>query len=443
MSVDARHWIRGEWVESADGARAESVNPSTGEVLGAFADAGAGDADAAITAARWTFEHTAWAHQPRVRAQALLEFADRLERNKADIARALARENGKLIGEAAHEVAAGISELRYYAGLARNIFGRVAEVDHHQYSMLAREPMGVAGIIVPWNAPVTLLVRSLAPCMAAGCTAVVKAAPQTARVNARVFAMLGAIDAVPAGAVNMLSETGSAVARRLVSSPEVDVISYTGSTEVGKRIMAAGAGTLKRMNLELGGSAPCVVFADADLDEAAAGIARTGMAHAGQVCVAASRVPSAGIDCPRLAVASGRASWRVAARDSGGRAQPARPAHRPAEPGSHAAPGRGLPRSVGELVLEGRPPAGELASGCFISPEPGARRGRFRRFVAAGDLWSDAHARQFRRRGRGGCAVRTIRASVWPPASGPPISSAGPAARLDGSGAVPCGSTRT
>ena len=138
--------------------------------------------------------------------------------------------------------------------------------------------------------PITLLVRSLAPAMAAGCASVVKAAPQTALVNARLFELLAQADGVPPGIVNMLAETGSEVAQLLVASPEVDVLSYTGSTAVGKKIMAAGAGTLKRMNLDLGGSAPCLVFPDADLDAAAAGIVRGGMAHAGQVCVAASRV---------------------------------------------------------------------------------------------------------------------------------------------------------
>lgn len=367
MTLEARHWIGGEWVGSAGGAAAESGNPSTGEQLGRFADAGLADADAAIGIARETFETSSWAHRPRVRAQVLLQFADRLESRKSDIARALARENGKLIGEATHEVAAGISELRYYAGLARNIFGRVTEVDHHQYSMLAREPMGVAGIIVPWNAPITLLVRSLAPCMAAGCTAVVKAAPQTALVNAEVFAMLADVDGLPAGVVNMLAETGSDAARRLVTSPDVDVISYTGSTEVGKRIMAAGADTLKRMNLELGGSAPCVVFADADLDAAAAGIARTGMAHAGQVCVAASRVLAeesvAGALQARLAERLGALRLGVADDPRSGlgplidRASQARMERLVDEA-----------RGLGEMVLTGSPPVGELSSGCFIGP---------------------------------------------------------------------------
>lgn len=367
MIENACHWINGNWIPSASGVVAESTNPSTGEALGRFADAKAEDGQAAIAAARQAFEHSAWAHQPRVRAAVLLAFADRLERAKAEVALALARENGKLIADAGHEVGAAVSELRYYAGLARNIFGRVTEVDQNQFSMLAREPMGVAGIIVPWNAPVTLLVRSLAPAMAAGCASVVKAAPQTALVNAKLFELLAEVEGLPPGVVNMLAETGSEAAQALVSSPEVDVISYTGGTEVGKKIMAAGAATLKRMNLELGGSAPCMVFPDADLDAAAAGIVRAGMSHAGQVCVAASRVlahESIAADLQGR-LAAGLAGLRLGPAENGGSQLG------PLIDQASRQRMEGLvqeSRSVGELLLEGRAPGGKLAKGAFISP---------------------------------------------------------------------------
>lgn len=367
MSNISKHWIAGQWVESADGASAESHNPSTGESLGRFADAGVADGEAAIVAALRAFEESPWAHQPRVRAQVLLDFADRLEERKADLARALSQENGKLLGDAGHEISAGISELRYYAGLARNIFGRVTEVDQGQYSMLAREPMGVAGIIVPWNAPITLLIRSLAPCIAAGCTAVVKAAPQTALVNAQVFELLSGIEALPAGVVNMLTETDSAVARLLVDSPDVDIISYTGSTEVGKAIMAAGATTLKRMNLELGGSAPCLVFADADLDQTVAGIVRAGMSHAGQVCVAASRVlaEQSIVEELQSRLATSLGALRLGVAD---------------ETGTQLGPLIDVSscerieklieatRKIGEVTLEGQRPGGALSGGSFVGP---------------------------------------------------------------------------
>jgi acyl-CoA reductase-like NAD-dependent aldehyde dehydrogenase len=367
MPVIARHWIAGQWVESADGSVATSNNPSSGACLGSFADGKAADATIAINAARICFEESAWAHQPRVRAQVLLDFADQLEAAKSDLAVALARENGKLLGEAGHEIVGAISECRYYAGLARNIFGRVTEVDQGQFSMLAREPMGVAGIIVPWNAPITLLIRSLAPAIAAGCTSVTKVAPETALVNAMVFELLADVEGIPPGAINMLAETGSEVAKLLVDSQEVDVISYTGSTQVGKLIMAAAASTLKRVNLELGGSAPCVVFADADLDQAVAGITRAAMAHAGQVCVAASRVMAEQSIAVKLQnrLTDSLTRLKLGAADSSNSQLGPLIDDRSVERMTGLIDAS---RDVGELLLAGQRVGGELAQGSFVSP---------------------------------------------------------------------------
>jgi acyl-CoA reductase-like NAD-dependent aldehyde dehydrogenase len=217
-------------------------------------------------------------------------MADALDSRRQAIGELLCRENGKPIGECLHEVAISAAELRFYAGLARANFGRVMETEPGQISMLAREPMGVAGIIVPWNAPLILLVRSLGPALAAGCTAVIKHAGQTAGTSALACEAFSAVDSLPAGCVNAFAESGSSGAARMVESAQVDVISYTGSTHVGKVIMANAAGTLKRLNLELGGSAPCIVFDDVNLDHAVKMLAKAGMIMAGQQCVAASRL---------------------------------------------------------------------------------------------------------------------------------------------------------
>lgn len=282
-------YVDGTWVGDPRDA-VTSRDPSTGDALGGFVPIDAPGFDAAVSAARSAFDAGAWAHSPRLRSSVLLDFAQRLEKSKGEVAALLSTENGKLHHDAEHEVAAGVSELRYYAGLARNIFGRVSEIEPGLMAMLAREPLGVAAIIVPWNAPVTLLVRSLAPAVAAGCTVLIKAHPAAALVTAKVIRLLVEDRRLPNGTVNLLHETHSEFAQRLVSSPLVDMVSYTGSTAVGKKIMAAGAETMKRLNLELGGSAPCVVRGDADLQAAAAGIVRAALSHAGQVCVAASRV---------------------------------------------------------------------------------------------------------------------------------------------------------
>lgn len=286
----ASHWIDARAVRSESQAVAQSIDPNTGAVVGEFADGGAHEAELAIAAARRAFDFGDWAQQPRLRAQVLLAFADRLEQRQRELAGLMARETGKLLKAAMGELAGSVSELRFYAGLARTIFGRTTEVEPGALSLLTREPAGVAGIIVPWNAPAILLVRSLAPAMAAGCTSVLKLAPQSALFQNAMMQCAADIDALPAGVVNWFAETGSGGGEALVASPDVDVISFTGSSAVGQRIMAAAAPTLKRLNLELGGKAPCVVFQDADPAAIAPQLAAAATIASGQQCTAADRV---------------------------------------------------------------------------------------------------------------------------------------------------------
>jgi betaine-aldehyde dehydrogenase len=172
---EARHFIGGDWV-AGEGPLADSLNPATLAPVGRFHPGSRALANAACAAARTAFHATDWAHAPRLRAQAMLEIADRLEAAKDAIVGMVVAENGKLRSEAMGETLAAISETRYYAGLARNIRGTMQEILPGTLSLFHREPAGVAAIIVPWNAPVTLLMRSLAPALAAGCTAVIKPA---------------------------------------------------------------------------------------------------------------------------------------------------------------------------------------------------------------------------------------------------------------------------
>lgn len=292
MDLIALHWIDGEWTPGVSGANTivPCYDPANGKVIAGLHDGGETEAIAAIAAAKRAFEATGWARAPRSRAEVLYAFADRLQARSAEIAAWLTRVNGKLLRESAGEIAASVSELRYYAGLARNIFGRCAEIDEGKYSVLSREPAGIAGIIVPWNAPVTLLIRSLAPAMAAGCTSVIKPAHQTSVVTRLVLECLADVPGLPCGVVNLVNESGVAAGEAIVSSPDVDVISFTGSPATAKRIMVAGATTLKRLSLELGGKAPCLVFDDADLPAAVAGITAGATVMAGQMCTAATRV---------------------------------------------------------------------------------------------------------------------------------------------------------
>lgn len=284
----AKHYIDGQWL-AGDAPLRDSVNPSDGSVVGQFHPGSKALLDQAVGVARETFFKSIWAASPRLRAQVLFEFADRMEAIKPELVALIVAENGKLVPEATGEVMGSISETRYYAGLARAIQGRTQETTPGSFSLLQREPAGVAAIIVPWNAPVTLLIRSLTPALAAGCTCVLKPADQTPLIHARIMECLADCPSLPNGVVNSVNENGFAVGQAMVASPLIDVISFTGSSATGKKIMEGAAPTLKRVNLELGGKAPAVVFPDADLDLVVKELTHGSLVMAGQICVAAAR----------------------------------------------------------------------------------------------------------------------------------------------------------
>ena len=290
-SLNALNYIDGQWQGAAGGATAASRNPADGSTIGSHAASGAADAAQAIAAARHAFDSSLWAHDARMRQTVLLQWADRLEK-RAELAALLTQENGKVMAQSRGEMAAAISEIRYYAGLARHMPGHFMEVEPGAYSATLREAAGVAGLIIPWNAPIVLLIRSLAPALAAGCTVVVKPAPQTAQITTQVLRELAAVPALPRGVLNLVLETGSEVAQALVESPDVDVLSFTGSNGTGQRIMAAAAPTMKKLSLELGGKSCCLVFPDApgDMAKVAQRIAGAATIISGQQCTAARRV---------------------------------------------------------------------------------------------------------------------------------------------------------
>lgn len=285
----ARNWINGQW--SGGGTVHESINPSTGEVIGTYVSAGRAEAEAAIAAARTAFDTTGWARNPAIRAKALYEFADRLAERVPDLALMLSRENGKLLAQTTWEVSMSVDWLRYSAAAAlTQVAGRAAEPTPGIYCYSTPEAAGVAGVISPWNSPIVLTVRSIGPAIGAGCTMVVKMPGQTGLTNALFAEVVAATESLPPGVANVLSEAGNEVAPLLVSSPDVDVISYTGSTHVGRRIAAGGAATLKRMNLELGGKTPMIVFDDVDLDAVIPQLVTAGTLMNGQFCVTGARV---------------------------------------------------------------------------------------------------------------------------------------------------------
>ncbi len=288
MTEMARNWIDGAWLESE--RVADSYNPATGEVLGRFAEGGEAEARAAVGAARCAFEVTDWGRDRALRSRALLELAGLFEARAPELALMVTRENGKTLAEATGEVGAPAAMLRHSAAQALTDVGTAAEVAPGQYFSSLAEPVGVVAIIVPWNAPVALFIRSLGPALAAGNTVAAKLPGQTALTNALMADVVSQARSLPAGVVNMFTESGNTGAAFLVESADVDMVSFTGSIEVGRVIAAAGAKTLKRMNLELGGKTPMIVFDDATLASTLPLLAAGVTTFAGQNCMAGSRI---------------------------------------------------------------------------------------------------------------------------------------------------------
>jgi 5-carboxymethyl-2-hydroxymuconic-semialdehyde dehydrogenase len=303
-----RHYIDGRFVDSASGAVFQSHNPSTGEVLATVAAGDGADVDDAVAAARHAFDHGPW---PRLkaaeRAGVLRAIADAItvhaeefiEREVADIGMPIAQMRG-LAARAAQNFA-------YYAGVIEELHGRSFQVGDEFLNYTIRKPVGVAGLIMPWNAPLMLSTWRIAPAIAAGNTVVLKPAewsPLTATHLAGVLAEAG----VPAGVFNVVQGFGETAGAALSRHPGVDLICFTGETTTGQTIIAAGAPTLKRSSVELGGKSPVVVFDDADpelcVDAALAQI----FTMNGQRCTAGSRLlVQAGLYEPIVAAVAERA----------------------------------------------------------------------------------------------------------------------------------------
>ena len=249
----AAHWIGDAWLDT--GEPGESVDPATGQTIGRYVKAGPAEARRAIDAARATFATTSWRLDRDLRARVLNAMADRFDAYTDEIVDLLSLENGKIKPEAAFEVGMAGPTLRFNAALALTESGRAARTDAATLSVVVRQAAGVAGIIAPWNSPVALVLRSLAPALAAGATTVVNLPVLTAQTNTLIAKVIVGTPGLPAGAVNVLNG-GHEAADVLVRSPDVPVLSFTGSTKTGRAISANAAPQLKRLGLELGGKAP-------------------------------------------------------------------------------------------------------------------------------------------------------------------------------------------
>jgi phenylacetaldehyde dehydrogenase len=284
--------INGKWLDAQSGKVFPVYDPATGRVIAQVADGDKVDVDLAVVAARAAFDHGPWSEMsPAERAKLIWKLGDAIDAHADEMAMIETLDNGKPLRMARNiDVAASAEKLRYYAGWATKLTGDTVDVSlpgtWHAYTL--REPVGVAGLIVPWNFPLMMAVSKIAPALAAGCTVVLKPAEQTPLTAIRLGELVQEAG-FPDGVINIVTgfgETGAAI----VEHPGVDKVSFTGSTEVGKIILGAARGNLKRVTLELGGKSPVIVFPDADMDKAIEGASRGIFTNTGQVCAAGSRL---------------------------------------------------------------------------------------------------------------------------------------------------------
>ena len=286
-----RHLIAGQWRDSADGAVFERLSPSHGVVVSRSARGGKAETEAAIASARAAFDTSAWREMSgKDRAAILNRVADLIDRDRERIALLEVLESGKPIAQARGEIEGAADLWRYAAALARMVHGESHNnLGPDMLGVVVKEPIGVAGIITPWNFPFLIVSQKMPFALAAGCTAVVKPSEMTPSTTVILGELL--LEAgLPAGVANIVLGYGDPVGEILSTDPRVDMISFTGSTGVGKRIVAAASGTLKKVSLELGGKNPQVIFPDADLDAAADAIAFGVYFNMGECCNSGSRI---------------------------------------------------------------------------------------------------------------------------------------------------------
>ena len=266
-----KNYINGQWVESSARETFPVYDPATEEVIAHVASATAADVDAAVRAARAAFDSGPWGQTTaQDRGRVLFKLAEKVRQSAAILAEIEARNTGKPIVEAEFDIADVATCFEYYGGLATKVIGTVNPVPANALSFTMREPVGVAGQIIPWNYPLLMAAWKLGPALAAGCCCVLKPAEQTP-LTAMVLANWLEEVGLPPGVVNIINGVGEVTGAALVAHPGVDKIAFTGSAAVGKIIVKSAADTLKRVTLELGGKSPNVFFADADWEAAVDG----------------------------------------------------------------------------------------------------------------------------------------------------------------------------
>jgi succinate-semialdehyde dehydrogenase/glutarate-semialdehyde dehydrogenase len=293
--ADWKNWMReanyiaGAWVGADDGATLDVTNPATGEVIGQIPKSGHSETMRAIDAAHAAFP--AFAAMDLMGRLALLwKLHDALMDNQDSLAELLTREMGKPLAEAKGEIAIGAQYLRWYAEEARRVKGEIVPAGvNGRRILVTKHPVGVVGMITPWNFPSSMLARKLAPALAVGCTAVVKPSEETP-YSGLAWAALAEDVGYPKGVINIVTGDAPAIGGAMMARPELRKVTFTGSTNVGKLLIRQSADTVKKVSMELGGNAPFIVFDDADLDRAIDGVMASKFRNSGQTCVCANRV---------------------------------------------------------------------------------------------------------------------------------------------------------
>jgi aldehyde dehydrogenase (NAD+) len=284
-------FIDGQWRPAASGRTFATVNPATEQVIAQVAEGDAADVDVAVRAARMAFDEGPWPRMnARERGRIMLKLCDLIEAEIDELAALESLDNGKPVSDAKlGDIPLALDALRYYAGWADKIHGQTIPINGDYFCYTRREPVGVAGQIIPWNFPILMVAWKWGPALAAGCTIVMKPAEQTPLTCLRL-ARLAQKAGIPDGVINVVPGYGPTAGAAIVKHPGIDKVAFTGSGETAQVIMRQAADTLKRLTFELGGKSPNIVFADANLDAAAAG-AHVGIyLNQGQCCCAGSRL---------------------------------------------------------------------------------------------------------------------------------------------------------
>jgi len=282
-------YVNGEWIESQTGEVIQVKNPASGEVIGSVAKGGALETGKAIESAKAAFPE--WAKLvAKKRYQYLMKAAAILRSRDDHIASVITKEMGKPLSEAKGEVAMAIDYIEWYAEEGKRIYGdTIPASSESKRLMVIRQPVGVVGAITPWNFPISMITRKLAPALAAGCTVILKPASSTPLTAIEVIKAFHEVQ-IPKGVVNLVHGSANEIVDTMMESSQVRKITFTGSTRVGKELVRKSADTMKKVSMELGGHAPLIVFEDANLEEAVEGAIASKFRNAGQTCVCANRI---------------------------------------------------------------------------------------------------------------------------------------------------------